>query len=162
MMGSIEDRARELENREAKVRAMGGEERVQKQHELGKLTARERLELLFDPGSFCELDAFVQHRCADFNMPQTYLAGDGVVTGHGRVDGRPICGYAQDFTSMDGTVGEAHGRKISKVIEWAMSSKVPLVGLCDSGGARIQEGIDGLSGYASILFRNSTPPILPC
>ena len=154
-MASVEDRARELEEREARVKAMGGAEQVRRQHESGKLTARERLDLLFDPGSFCELDTFVQHRCADFNMPQTYVAGDGVVTGHGTVNGRPVFAYSQDFTSVGGTVGEAHGRKIGKVIDLAMNSKVPLVGFCDSGGARIQEGIDALSGYGTILFRNS-------
>lgn len=154
-MGFVEDRIRELEEKEAKAKAMGGAEQVRKQHESGKLTARERLGLLFDSGSFRELGMLVQHRCTDFDMPHTYVAGDGVVTGHGMVNGRPVFAYAQDFTSMGGTVGEAHGRKISKVIDLAMNSKLPLVGLCDSGGARIQEGIDALSGYAAVLFRNS-------
>ncbi len=154
-MGYVEGSAQELDKREAKVKAMGGAEQVQKQHNAKKMTARERLDLLFDKGSFCEIGMLVQHRSADFDMPKTYIAGDGVITGHGTVNGRPIFAYAQDFTSMGGTVGEAHARKIAKVIDMAMCDKVPLVGLCDSGGARIQEGIDALTGYAAILFRNS-------
>ncbi len=154
-MGYVEESAQELEKREARVRAMGGEDQVQKQHNAAKLTARERLDLLFDHGSFCEMDMLVQHRSIDFDMPQTYVASDGVITGHGMVNGRPLFAYAQDFTSMGGTVGEAHARKVAKIIDMAMCSRVPLVGLCDSGGARIQEGIDALTGYASILFRNS-------
>ena len=154
-MGYVEDSAKELEKKEAKVRAMGGVEQVQKQHNASKLTARERLDLLFDSGSFCEMGMLVQHRSTNYDMPHICVAGDGVITGHGMVNGRPVFAYAQDFTSMGGTVGEAHAMKIAKIIEMAMCSKVPLVGLCDSGGARIQEGIDALTGYASIMFHNS-------
>ena len=149
------DRLNELKERQDEAEAMGGLERIQKQHDSGKLTARERLQLLFDPGSFRELDMFVYHRCTDFGMSQTYVAGDGVVTGHGTVNGRLIFAFAQDFTSMGGTVGEAHARKICKVMDMAMRRGVPIVCLNDSGGARIQEGINSLSGYAAIMFRHS-------
>lgn len=119
------DRLKELKERQDEAEAMGGLERIQKQHDSGKLTARERLQLLFDPGSFRELDMFVHHRCTDFGMSQTYVAGDGVVTGHGTVNGRLIFAFAQDFTSMGGTVGEAHARKICKVMDMAMWRGVP-------------------------------------
>jgi len=155
IMGATASRLKELKEREDKVEAMGGPERVQKQHDAGQLTARERLEVLFDPGSFRELDMFVHHRCTDFGMSQNYIAGDGVVTGHGMVNGRLVFAFVQDFTSMGGTVGEAHARKICKVMDIAMRCGAPLVCLNDSGGARIQEGIDSLSGYAAIMFRHS-------
>ncbi len=145
----------ELRKREGKERAMGGQERVKKQHDSGKLTARERLELLFDPGSFEELDMFVRHRCTDFNMAQTFVASEGVVTGYGRVNGRPVYAFSQDFTSMGGTLGEMHARKICNVTDLAIHTGAPIVGFNDSGGARIQEGVDSLHGYGDIFFRNS-------
>ncbi|MDO8491831.1 MAG: carboxyl transferase domain-containing protein [Dehalococcoidia bacterium] len=145
----------ELRRREARERALGGAKAVQKQHESGKLTARERLDLLFDPGTFQELDVFAHHRATAFGMQDTFVPGEGVVTGHGLVNGRPVCAYSQDFTSMGGSLGEMHAKKIIKVMELAMRTGNPIVGLNDSGGARIQEGVDALSGYGSIFFRNA-------
>ncbi len=154
-MAKVSDRLKELREREEKERAAGGPKQIEKQHQAGKLTARERLELLFDPGSFCELDMFVRHRCTDFDMQKTFIAGEGVVTGYGTVNGRPVCAYSQDFTSRGGTLGEMHAKKICKVMDLAVRMGAPLIGLNDSGGARIQEGVDALSGYGSIFFRNS-------
>ncbi len=154
-MATVFDRLQELRPREEKEKAAGGPKQVEKQHQAGKLTARERLGLLFDPGSFCELDMFVRHRCSDFDMQNTFIACEGVVTGYGTVNGRPVCAYSQDFTSRGGSLGEMHAKKICKVMDLAMRMGVPFVGLNDSGGARIQEGVDALSGYGSIFFRNS-------
>ncbi|HEY49660.1 MAG TPA: methylmalonyl-CoA carboxyltransferase [Dehalococcoidia bacterium] len=154
-MATVFDRLQELKEREEKEKAQGGPKSVEKQHQAGKLTARERLDLLFDPGSFCELDMFIRHRCSDFDMQDAFIAGEGVVTGHGTVNGRPVCAYSQDFTSRGGTLGEMHAKKICKVMDLAMKMGVPVVGFNDSGGARIQEGVDALSGYGSIFFRNS-------
>jgi len=154
-MGTGADRLKELWDRERKIKALGGPERVEKQHKSGKLTARERLNLLFDPGSFHELDLFVQHRATLFGMDKVVVPAEGVVTGHGTVNGRPVCAFSQDFTSMGGTLGEMHAKKICKVMDLAMKCGVPIVGFNDSGGARIQEGVDALSGYGQIFFRNS-------
>lgn len=133
----------------------GGEERIARQHAAGKLTARERLELLLDPGSFVELDRLVTHRCYDFGMANQRIPGDGVVTGFGRVEGRPVAIFAQDFTVFGGSLSEAHAEKICKVMDLALKFGVPLVGLNDSGGARIQEGVVSLAGYADIFLRNT-------
>jgi acetyl-CoA carboxylase carboxyltransferase component len=154
-MGRVSDRMKELGKKERKIRALGGRERVEKQHKLGKLTARERLDLLFDPGSFEELDLFVRHRATMFGMGKVVVPAEGVVTGYGTVNGRPVCAFSQDFTSMGGTLGEMHAKKICKVMDLAMKRGVPIVGFNDSGGARIQEGVDALSGYGQIFFRNS-------
>ncbi len=154
-MGTDADGLKELINRERKIKALGGPERVEKQHKSGKLTARERLELLFDPDSFYELDLFVQHRATLFGMDNIVVPAEGVVTGYGTIDGRPVCAFSQDFTSMGGTLGEMHAKKICKVMDLAMKCGVPIVGFNDSGGARIQEGVDALSGYGQIFFRNS-------
>jgi acetyl-CoA carboxylase carboxyltransferase component len=154
-MATVFDRLKELREREEKERASGGPKQIEKQHKAGKLTARERLNLLFDPGSFCELDMFVRHRCTDFDMQKTFIAAEGVVTGYGTVNGRPVCAYSQDFTSRGGTLGEMHAKKICKVMDLAVRMGAPVIGLNDSGGARIQEGVDALSGYGSIFFRNS-------
>ncbi len=134
---------------------MGGEERVQKQHESGKLTARERLDLFFDAGTFRELGMFVRHRCTHFGMADTFTPGEGVVTGHGLVNGRTVFAFAQDFTVVGGTLGEMHSRKICKIMDLALKNGAPVVGFNDSGGARIQEGVDALSGYGNIFFRNA-------
>lgn len=134
---------------------MGGPEAVEAQRARGKLTARERLEALFDPGSFRELDLLVEHRCHRFGMDRTRVAADGVITGWGTVEGRPVFAFAQDFTSLGGTLGEMHAAKICKVMDLAVRARAPLVGLNDSGGARIQEGVDALSGYGRIFFRNA-------
>ena len=154
-MGTGADRLKELRDREKEIKALGGLERVEKQHKSGKLTARERLDLLFDPGSFHELDLFVQHRATLFGMDKVVVPAEGVVTGYGTVNGRPVCAFSQDFTSMGGTLGEMHAKKICKVMDLAMKCGVPIVGFNDSGGARIQEGVDALSGYGQIFFRNS-------
>jgi acetyl-CoA carboxylase carboxyltransferase component len=134
---------------------MGGEKAVQKQHDGGKLTARERLDLLFDAGTFRELDMFVHHRCDNFGMEKIDIPSDGVVTGHGLVNGRPIFAFAQDFTARGGSLGEMHAAKICKVMDMALKYGVPIVGINDSGGARIQEGVDALKGYGDIFYRNS-------
>jgi Acetyl-CoA carboxylase, carboxyltransferase component (subunits alpha and beta) len=144
-----------LEEMEKAARAGGGPERVQKQHAQGKLTARERLEVLLDPGSFVELDAFVTHRATEFGLDREHPLGDGVVTGWGEIDGRKVYVFAQDFTVLGGSVGEAHGRKICKVLDLALENGAPIIGLNDSGGARIQEGVDALDAYGEIFYRNT-------
>ncbi len=135
----------------------GGQERIDAQHQKGKLTARERIDLLVDPGTFTEIDRFVTHRCRDFGMgsEKNQILGDGVVTGSARIDGRPVYLYAQDFTVFGGSLSETHAAKICKVMDLSMKMGVPMVGLCDSGGARIQEGVVSLGGYADIFLRNT-------
>ncbi len=152
---SIEDRFGELERREKEARAGGGEARIKRQHDAGKLTARERLDLLLDPNTFEELDRFVVHGCRDFGMEEQQVSGDGVVCGHGRIDGRLVYAFAQDFTVFGGSVSEANAEKICKVMDLAMKMGAPVVGLNDSGGARIQEGVASLAGYADIFLRNT-------
>src|ERR671922_539991 len=132
----------------------GGGERIEKQHEEGKLTARERIELLLDPGSFIELDKFKVHRCDDFGMQNKKILGDGVVTGYGTVEARQVFVFAQDFTVFGGSLSGAYAEKICKVMDLAVSTGCPVVGLNDSGGARIQEGVVSLAGYAEIFYRN--------
>ncbi|MGF1465832.1 MAG: acyl-CoA carboxylase subunit beta [Sandaracinaceae bacterium] len=132
----------------------GGERRIQRQHDAGKLTARERIDMLVDPGSFVEMDRFVVHRCQDFGMSETKILGDGVVTGHGRIDGRKVFIFAQDFTVFGGSLSRAYAEKITKVMDLALQVGAPVIGLNDSGGARIQEGVESLAGYASIFMRN--------
>ncbi len=133
----------------------GGEERVARQHEAGKLTARERIELFLDPGSFIEVDKFKTHRSADFGMERQKIPGDGVVTGHGLVDGRQVFVFAQDFTVFGGSLSRAYAEKICKVMDLALQLGCPVVGLHDSGGARVQEGVEALAGYADIFLRNT-------
>jgi propionyl-CoA carboxylase beta chain len=135
----------------------GGPERIEAQHQKGKLTARERIDLLVDPGTFVEIDRFVTHRCRDFGMDaeKNLVLGDGVVTGSARIDGRPVFLYAQDFTVFGGSLSETHAAKICKVMDMAVKMGVPMVGLSDSGGARIQEGVVSLGGYADIFLRNT-------
>jgi acetyl-CoA carboxylase carboxyltransferase component len=140
---------------EAELKAGGGEKSVQKQHDSGKLTARERLDLFFDKDTFQETDLFVQHRSSNFGMDKVSIPADGVITGFGKVNGRTVCAYAQDFTARGGTLGEMHAKKICRIMDLAMKMKVPMVGFIDSGGARIQEGINALDGYSNIFFRNS-------
>jgi propionyl-CoA carboxylase beta chain len=143
-----------LEEMEARAALGGGQARIDKQHAAGKLTARERIMALLDEGSFVELDKFVTHRCADFGMQDQKVLGDGVVTGHGTVDGRPVCVFAQDFTVWGGSLSGAFAQKICKVMDLATKIGCPVVGLNDSGGARIQEGVESLAGYADIFLRN--------
>ncbi len=133
----------------------GGKDRIQKQHEAGKLTARERIDLLLDPGSFMEIGRFVVHRATDFGMADQKVLGDGVVTGHGTVDGRKVFVFAQDFTVFGGSLSGAYAQKICKVMDLAMKVGAPVIGLNDSGGARIQEGVESLAGYADIFLRNT-------
>ncbi len=140
---------------EAELKVGGGEKSIQRQHDSGKLTARERLDLFFDKGTFQEIDLFVQHRSTNFGLDKVNIPADGVVTGYGKVNGRTVCAYAQDFTSRGGTLGEMHAKKIHRVMDLAMKMKVPMVGFIDSGGARIQEGINALDGYGNIFYRNS-------
>jgi acetyl-CoA carboxylase carboxyltransferase component len=143
-MGIVTDRIEELKEKQTKQLEMGGKKAVEKQRSLGKMTARERLDYFFDQGTFQELDMFVKD-----------IHSDGVITGHGKVNGRTVCAFAQDFTVRAGTLGEMHAKKICKVMDLALKSGVPLVGFNDSGGARIQEGVDALFGYGEIFFRNS-------
>ncbi|HOO84889.1 MAG TPA: carboxyl transferase domain-containing protein, partial [Prolixibacteraceae bacterium] len=136
------------------ARVGGGEDRIAKQHEQGKLTARERIDLLLDEGSFEELDMFVTHRCNNFGLEKTKYKGDGVVTGHGTIDGRVVYVFAQDFTVWGGSLSETMAQKICKIMDMAMKVGAPVIGVNDSGGARIQEGVNSLAGYAEIFERN--------
>ena len=151
---SIEKRALLL-NKKEKIALGGGEERIKKQHEKGKMSARERLTHLFDEGTFIEIDAFVKNRCTRFGMDKLDFEGESVVTGYGQIEGRIVFAYSQDFTITGGSLGEMHARKIVKAMDSAAKVGAPIVGLNDSGGARIQEAVDALSGYGDIFYRNS-------
>mgnify|MGYP000226883760 CR=1 FL=1 len=144
-----------LEEKRKKAMEGGGEERIKKQHEKGKLTARERIEKLLDPGSFVEIGMFAESRATEFGMAQKRFPGDGVVTGFGTINGRLVYIYAQDFTVLGGSLGEMHAEKICRIMDLAMINGAPVIGLNDSGGARIQEGVDSLKGYGEIFFRNT-------
>lgn len=144
-----------LRHKKEKISLGGGQKRIEQQHGKGKMTARERLQLLFDEGTFVETDAFIKHRCTNFGMDKMDLEGESVVTGYGQVDGRVVFAFSQDFTITGGALGEMHARKICKAMDSAAKVGAPLVGLNDSGGARIQEAVDALSGYGDIFFRNS-------
>ncbi|MBE9468487.1 MAG: acyl-CoA carboxylase subunit beta [Bacteroidetes bacterium] len=148
------DKIKELIEKREQARMGGGEKRIESQHKKGKLTARERIDLLLDEGSFEEYDMFVTHRCTDFGLEKTKFYGDGVVTGHGTIDGRIVFVYAQDFTVFGGSLSEAYAQKICKVMDQAMKVGAPIIGVNDSGGARIQEGVNSLAGYAEIFERN--------
>ena len=154
-MKTVAEKIRELKEKEGQIRGMGGAKAVEKQRASGKLTARERLDLFFDPGTFRETDIFVTHRCVNFGMEKVEIPADGVVTGFGKVNNRPVFAFAQDFTSRAGSLGEMHSKKICKVMDLALKAGVPLVGFNDSGGARIQEGVDSLSAYGQIFYRNA-------
>src|SRR5882724_3247231 len=149
------ERVEELKSRLKAAEEGGGAERVQRQHAAGKLTARERVHLLLDPGSFVEIDALVTHRCRDFGMEKSVVPGDGVVCGYGTVDSRLIYLFAQDFTVFGGSLSETNAKKICKVMDLALENGAPIVGLNDSGGARIQEGVASLGGYADIFLRST-------
>ncbi|CAA6605701.1 Propionyl-CoA carboxylase beta chain [Rhodospirillaceae bacterium LM-1] len=144
----------QLEEKRERARKGGGERRIAAQHNKGKLTARERIELLLDPGSFEEWDMFVEHRCHDFGMDKETIPGDGVVTGYGTVNGRLVFVFSQDFTVFGGSLSEAHAEKICKIMDHAMKVGAPVIGMNDSGGARIQEGVASLAGYAEVFQRN--------
>ena len=148
------DVLRELENRREKARLGGGQRRIDSQHAKGKLTARERVELLLDEASFEEFDMFVAHRCTDFGMADDRPAGDGVVTGWGTINGRMVYVFSQDFTVFGGSLSETHAQKICKIMDMAMQNGAPVIGINDSGGARIQEGVASLAGYAEVFQRN--------
>ena len=150
----MQDILRKLEEKRAAARAGGGERRVKAQHEKGKLTARERLDVLFDPDSFEEYDMFVEHRSTDFGMADNKIPGDGVVTGWGTINGRRAFVFSQDFTVFGGSLSEAHAEKICKIMDQAIKVGAPVIGLNDSGGARIQEGVASLAGYAEVFQRN--------
>ncbi|MEP0774116.1 MAG: acyl-CoA carboxylase subunit beta [Acidobacteriota bacterium] len=152
MSEDFRERLRRLEQASL---AGGGAERIARQHQAGKLTARERLELLLDAASFDEVDQLVTHRCTDFGMDRQRIPGDGVVTGFGRIEGRPVAVFAQDFTVFGGSLSEAHAEKICKIMDLALKFGIPVIGLNDSGGARIQEGVVSLGGYADIFLRNT-------
>ncbi len=147
-------RIEELRRRREQALLGGGPRRIEQQHAKGKLTARERLELLLDPGSFQELDAFVTHRASEFGLEEERYPGDGVVTGYGTIDGRLVYVFSQDFTVFGGSLSEMHGRKICKIMDLALENGAPVIGLNDSGGARIQEGVDSLGAYAEVFLRN--------
>ena len=153
--GAVAQKLRELRERERQVTAMGGAAAVAAQHGRGKLTARERIDLLFDPGTFRETDLFVKHRGTLFGIDKVDIPADGVITGYGKVNGRPAAAFSQDFTARAGSLGEMHARKICKVMDMALKSGMPFIGLNDSGGARIQEGVDSLAGFGQIFYRNS-------
>ncbi|MBN55857.1 MAG: methylmalonyl-CoA carboxyltransferase [Euryarchaeota archaeon] len=148
------DRVEDLRRRKSKAHSGGGQDRISAQHSKGKMTARERIEQLLDSGSFMEVDALVEHRCRDFDMDRNVIPGDGVVCGHGTIDGRLVYCFAQDFTVYGGSLGEMHGLKICKILDMALKTGAPVIGLNDSGGARIQEGVASLGSYAEIFFRN--------
>jgi propionyl-CoA carboxylase beta chain len=145
----------DYEELERRAELGGGEDRLRRQHDAGKLTARERIDLLFDAGSFQEVDKLVTHRCRDFGMEDQIVPGDGVVAGHGRIEGRPVYAFAQDFTVFGGSLSETNAAKIVKIMDLALKMGAPVVGLNDSGGARIQEGVLSLGGYADIFLRNT-------
>ena len=150
-----DEKVAELNQRISNLKLGGGVDALQKQKDSGKMTARERIEALLDMDSFQEIGLFVKHNCQDFGMEKKSLAGDGVVTGIGRINGEPVCIYAQDFTVSGGSLGLAHARKITKIMEIALDMKVPIIGINDSGGARIQEGINALAGYGEIFYHNT-------
>lgn len=151
----MKNKLSELNQKQEEAKLGGGEERIKKQHSKGKLTARERIHLLLDPGSFEELGMLVEHRSVDFGMERQKFLGDGVVTGYGKIEGRLVYVFSQDFTVFGGSLSETHAEKIVKIMDLAMVNKAPVIGLNDSGGARIQEGVNSLGGYADIFFRNT-------
>ena len=153
-LSQLEERLRGLQKRRETVLQGGGAQRIERQHKAGKMTARERIAAFFDPGTFVEIDAFVTHRAKEFGMDKVEAPGEGVVTGYGLVNGRAVCVASQDFTVIGGSLGEMHAAKIVKAMEMAAKVGVPFVFLNDSGGARIQEGVDALRGYGDVFFRN--------
>ena len=150
----MQEKIKELKARKEKIELAGGKDKIEAQHSKGKLTARERILKLLDKGSFCEIDAFIEHRCTDFGMEKQKQAGEGVITGYGYINGRQVCVYAQDFTVIGGSLGQMHAAKICKIQDMAIKLGCPIIGINDSGGARIQEGIDALKGYGDIFYRN--------
>ena len=154
-MGDSKEKIANLAQRQTQILDSSGSQQAMKQHEKGKLTARERIDLFFDEGTFNEIDLFVEHRSCDFGLDKKVIPGDGVITGHGLVNGRPVFAYFQDFTIQGGSLGEMHAKKICKIMDKAAQAGLPVIGFNDSGGARIQEGIDALAGFGNIFFRNA-------
>ena len=154
-MKTREEIYNELETRQKESLLGGGIDRIEKQHQQGKKTARERMEILFDQGTFTEVDRFIQHRCSNFEMDRSHIPGDGMVTGFGKIDGRPVFAYAYDFTAYGGSLSETNAAKIVKIQQMALKNGAPIIALNDSGGARIQEGVMSLAGYASIFYQNT-------
>ncbi|UOY93910.1 acyl-CoA carboxylase subunit beta [Ectobacillus sp. JY-23] len=154
-MVDIYEKINDLYDRKREIELGGGDAKIEKQHEKGKLTARERIDLLVDPGTFMELNPFMEHRCSDFGLGDKAGPGDGVVTGYGKINGRPIYVFSQDFTVFGGALGEMHAKKIANVMDLAAQNGAPIIGLNDSGGARIQEGVLSLDGYGHIFYRNA-------
>src|SRR5262249_22542619 len=152
---NLEEKLAELKRRDSLAEAGGGKERRERQHKEGKMSARERIEFLLDEGTFEEFDKMVTHRCTDFGMVENKVYGDGFVTGYGRIEGRLVFVFAQDFTVFGGSLSEANAAKIVKIMDMAMKTGAPVIGLNDSGGARIQEGVMSLAGYADIFLRNT-------
>ena len=152
---SIKQKTLDLKMRMQNALQGGGQKAIEKQVAMGKMTARERIIALLDPNSFHEYDLFVEHAARDFDMDKKHLPGDGVITGTGTISGFPVCIFAQDFTVAGGSLGLMHARKITKIMDHAMRLKIPLIGINDSGGARIQEGVNSLAGYGEIFFRNT-------
>ncbi|TSA26468.1 MAG: methylmalonyl-CoA carboxyltransferase, partial [Bacteroidetes bacterium] len=154
-MTTLEDKLKQFDEKSKIAELGGGQDRIDKQHAKGRLTARERIQLLLDPGSFVEKDKFLTHRCYDFGMETQKVLGDGVVSGYGKIDGRIVFVFAQDFTVFGGTLSRANADKILKIMDLALHMGAPVIGLNDSGGARIQEGVESLAGYADIFYRNT-------
>lgn len=154
-MSTVQEKIDLMRAKQEKVMLGGGDSRIEKQHEKGKMTARERINMFFDEGTFVELDQFVTHRCTNFGMEKKSLPGEGVVSGYGTVNGRLVYAFAQDFTVEGGSLGEMHAAKICKVLDLALKMGAPVIGINDSGGARIQEAVDALSGYGEIFFKNT-------
>src|SRR5580765_2362242 len=154
-MKTTKEKLEELRQLKEQAKLGGGEDRIKVQHRKGKLTARERLDLLLDPGTFQETDMFATHRTTDFGLADQKVLGDGVVTGYGKIDGRLVYVFSQDFTVFGGSLSEAHAEKICKIMDLAMKNGAPVIGLNDSGGARIQEGVVSLGAYADIFLRNT-------
>jgi propionyl-CoA carboxylase beta chain len=153
-MSTLKHKFEKLENKHAEAELGGGQDRIDRQHAAGRKTARERVTDLVDSGTFVELDKFVVHRSHDFGMEKNLVAGDGVVSGYGKIDGRLVYVFAQDFTVFGGTMSRANADKIVKIMDMAVKMGAPVIGLNDSGGARIQEGVESLAGYADIFYRN--------
>ena len=154
-MATVQEKIALMHAKKERIQQGGGQKRIDKQHSQGKMTARERIEKLFDENTFVELDMFMKHRCTNFGQDQKDLPGEGVITGYGTVDGRLVYAFAQDFTVEGGSLGEKHAHKIWKVMDLSMKMGAPCIGINDSGGARIQEAVDALSGYAGIFYRNT-------
>ena len=146
------DRINVLDKKRNRILQAGGADRIEKQHKSGKLTARERIDMLFDPGTFVEVDSFIESRIDDFGLDKKRVPGDGVVTGYGEINGRTVFVSSEDFTVIGGSLGEYHSMKIARIQDMAYDMKAPIIMINDSGGARIEEGIDSLSGYATVSY----------